>query len=129
MAAAKYDIVLEEQSDFVLNVGYEDPRGTIVDITGYGAKFEVRDERGASAISRLSATVGEGITLDIPLGMFRIRIISAAIDALADELPDGWRGEWDLLIWPTLASPNINALRLVSGKVKYSRAAAYTIEE
>lgn len=125
MSAAQHDITLEEESQFDLDIQWEDQDCDPKDITGYGAALQVREERDPSSSAHLEANTSNGqITLDTANGVFRVAIPESDVNGVPDSFKDGG-GFFDFLIWPSASSPGVKPKRLVSGRARYERAATY----
>lgn len=119
MSASHWDIDLEEGSDFDLEVQFQDANCDPVNVTGYGAKMQVRDKAEDSGPARLTASVANArITITGATGLFTINISAASVTAIKHIFPTQ-RAAYDLFIWPTAASMEINPKKLLAGKAKY----------
>lgn len=116
MAAAKLDIVLEEDSNFYLKIEYYDENGNMIDMTNYGAAvIFARDKetdyfyRGSVADGVISVLGNSGtIIIDIP---------TSEINNVPYQ-----RGLWELYIYKTINDPTDSPKRLVEGKFVYSKS-------
>lgn len=108
MAAAEYDITIEQGATFKLNLLWEDPAGDPIDVTGYTARMQVR-EKYTSTTTLLSLTSAAG---DIVLGD-TAGTIDITASAVATAAIDEKRGVYDL----ELVSPGGEVTRLIRGCV------------
>jgi len=113
MAAARLDIVLEEDANIQFDFTYKDETGTPIDVNGYGATLVFRKEdneivftdgHASGAVSLASDGL---ITLNVPHTQY-------------DNLPDGSTGRWQLYIFPNTAEPETDRIRLIEGEWVYS---------
>lgn len=109
MAAASYDITIEQGATFLLPLLWKDPQGDPVDLTGYSAKMQVRRKAGSvdPPLLDLSSTNG-GITLGDAAGTIVITASATQTTAMT-----GRTGVYDL----ELTSPTGVVTRLVEGAV------------
>lgn len=80
--AVAYNVVIDQGADWFLNVNYDNPDGTPVNITGYTAALQLRS-LPTDPTSVLSLTTGAGITITGVTGLIAIRataIQTRAID-------------------------------------------------
>ena len=66
----------------VLEVGYQEPDGTPVNLTGYSAKLQVRPKPGDSATALLELTHSSGIAINAAAGTLLVTITPAQSVAL-----------------------------------------------
>ena len=81
MPAAKYDIEIEQGATFSLVITYENPDGTLVNLTGMTARMQVRDPADDSLIVELTTENGR-ITLGGAAGTVTLSITAADTAAL-----------------------------------------------
>jgi len=125
MSAARHDIVLEEESEFEASFVWEDENCNPKDVTGYGAKLEIRNDReDTSPVLAEASTANGRITVDGTNGKFSVLIPETVVNSMATTLT-GLRGEYDFLIWPSASTPSVGATRLLTGRVRYEKAATY----
>lgn len=62
MTARKYDISVEQGATFVMTMIYRDSYGVPVDLTGYGASMQIREEVGGRMFAS-ATTVNSRITV------------------------------------------------------------------
>lgn len=115
MSAANWDFVVEEGSDFQFSFIWFDPSCTTRDVTGYGAKLQMREKIDFPLLWTIS-TANSRITVTGVSGKFDIFLPAASTSAPGHPFS---KGVWDLKVWPTAASPDVNPLRLMEGKVRY----------
>lgn len=123
MPAINWPIKLEEKADFDLNVAWQDDDCNPVNITGYGAKLQVRNKPGA-ATALLTASVSNGlVSLAVKSGVtseFQINIPAASVTAIKDDITDD--AGYTFIVWPTAADPDTDPKRLLHGSVEYSES-------
>lgn len=124
MSAVRWPIELEEGSNFSLQVAWEDDDCKLVNVAGYGARFQVRNLPGSTPLvtattanGRIATAVYGGVT-----SQFNITIPAASISALTSLISDD--AEYTFVVWPTAASPSADPVRLMDGPVTYSRSFA-----
>lgn len=61
---------------FILNATYKDPLGNVIDLSGYGITFQVRNDFGGNVICA-TATEQDGITIDPVTKIVSITMTSA----------------------------------------------------
>lgn len=82
MAAAPYDILIEQGATFQLNLVYKDSSGTPIDISGYTARMQVRRTYDAPT-PLLNLTTENGcITLGGVAGTVEVEAPADVTDAL-----------------------------------------------
>lgn len=111
MAAATYNILIEQGATFQLHIVYKDSNDAPVNLTGYTARMQVR-QKYSDATALLTLTTANGaITLGGALGT--IDVVAAA--DLTDEITARC-GVYDL----ELQSPSGVVTRLIEGAVTIS---------
>lgn len=118
MSAPVWNIVLEEGSDFELVFIWKDGCDAI-NVTGYGARFAVRNDPDESALVLGSVTGGQ-ISVSGVSGQFTLLLGATTIDALKNTL-DTKKAKYAFTIWPGASTPAVNPKRLLQGRVDYSR--------
>ena len=118
MSAPNWNITFEENSDFDLVLVYKNGCA-VVDVTGYGARFAVRNNPDESALVVASVTGGQ-ITIAGTTGQFTISIGATTINTLKNTL-DPRKARYSFSIWPNALTDTINPKRLLEGKVDYTR--------
>ena len=118
MSAPIWNIILEEGSDFDLVLVYKSGC-TVVDITGYGARFAIRNDPDESALLVSSITGGQ-ITVAGTTGQFTLLVGATTVDTLKN-LIDASKAKYAFTIWPSANTPDVNPRRLLQGSVKFSR--------
>lgn len=83
--AVAYNITIDQGADFFLNVTYDNPNGTPVDITDYTAEMQVRTNPN-SPTAVLTLTDGDGITITGEEGLVAIHATAVQTRAI-DEGP------------------------------------------
>ena len=72
MSAGIYNFTLDQGSTWTLQIVYEDPNGTPINLTGYNAQMKVRKKADSSAVVLSLATGGGGIVITGPTGTINI---------------------------------------------------------
>ena len=104
--ASKYNIKLDQGSDYSLSLTYKDPTGNVIDLTGYTARMDVRMTHTTPS-KIISLTTENGmIQLDAANGVINLSIDAANTANLA-----ATNSVYDL----ELVTGN-NVLRLIEGK-------------
>ena len=109
MAAADYDLLIEQGATFELSIVWKDNEGTPIDISGYSARMQIRKTYDSEPVINL--TDGSGITLGGITGSIDISIDADTTDGLIIN-----RGRYDL----ELESNGI-VTRLIQGTVEISK--------
>jgi hypothetical protein len=113
MAAANYNITIEQGADFSLPLTWKDGTGAVVNVTGYSARMQIRESYDSDDyIISLTSGVGGGITLGGAAGTINIEI-SSSVTANMGLM----RAVYDL----ELVSLSGIVTRLVQGDVTISR--------
>jgi hypothetical protein len=63
MSAGIYNFTLDQGSTWTLQLVYEDPSGTPINLTGYTAEMKVRKKADSSAVVLYLSTANGGITI------------------------------------------------------------------
>lgn len=124
MGAARRDIDILENSQFDFYVKKRDSSCTPTDVTGYGAKFQVRETREATGQLLYEATVGNGITVQPSgeTGLFHVQLTVPEVNSPQREWEKAY---YDLVIWPPGGSIVDGAKRLVQGRATWGPAATH----
>ena len=112
MSAGSYDIYIEQGATLSLPIVWKDSSGTVINITGYTARMQVRQSVNSSTVL-LSATTENGkLVIDGSLGKVTISLSAADTAAIT------WHtGVYDL----ELVSSGGVVTRLLEGAVVVSR--------
>lgn len=112
MPTTRYDITVNQGSAFKLNVQALNSDKTVMDLTGYSARMQVRETSASTIVLMSASTLDGGITINSPGGVVMINISAALTTAMT------WNaGEWDLEIYTDAA----NVIRLVKGYASLSQ--------
>jgi len=125
MSAARHDIVIEDNSQFDFYITKEDSECVATDITGYGAKWQVRAAKASTSTVLFETTVGSGIIIQPSGETGKIRIQLTVAQVNAPGVATWGRGWHDLLIWPPTGSITDGAKKLVKGKVDRDLAVTF----
>lgn len=112
MAAAYYDILIEQGATFVKNIIWKDSNGDPVDITGYTARMQIRRKKSSTTVEHSATTENDGITLGLTAGT--IDILIPATDTAEFEFT---KGVYDL----ELVDPQGKVYRIIEGGVEVSK--------
>ena len=80
MAAANYDLYIEQGATFTLQLVWKDDEGTPIDITGYSARMQIRRNYGSEPV--ISLADGEGLVLGNTAGTIEITITDEQTEAI-----------------------------------------------
>jgi len=102
----RHNITLEQGATWRLEVRWEDESGSPVDLVGWTARMQVREEHSSqSALVSLASPPGEGILIDGPSGTVSIEIpasvtasLPAPLEAVYDLEVEGPGGEVERLL-------------------------------
>jgi len=113
MAAANYDILIEQGATFLLNLRWKDSEGDGIDLLGYEARMQIRKSSQSPTIELELTSDGsdQSITFGTDYGF-----ISLEIDAVTTSQLEIRRGVYDF----ELVSPTGEVTRLVQGSVTVS---------
>lgn len=111
MAAADYDLLIEQGATFELSIVWKDDEGTPIDITGYSARMQIRQTYDTDPVISLTSASGGGIVLGGATGTIDITIGANTTDDIEIR-----RGRYDLEL--ELAGV---VTRLIQGGVDISR--------
>jgi len=118
MPAERLDITLSTNGDFEWNFRLETNACSIISITGYGAKLQIRDKAEGSLILEASHTTY--INVNTTTNEFEVDIPQSAIEGVKGTFrANKWRGVWDFVVWPTAASPTVDPIDVAYGTVRY----------
>lgn len=81
--AVQYNVEIDQGADWFLNVTYENPAGTPVNITSYTAALQLRSLPD-SETAVLSLTTGSGITITGASGLIAIHATAAQTRVIDD---------------------------------------------
>jgi len=83
LPAGSYNIVCDQGATFGLSMTYKDANGTVINLTGYTARMQVRSKANASTtIVSLTSSPAAGITLGGAAGTIVISISATSTAAL-----------------------------------------------
>jgi hypothetical protein len=111
MAAADYDLLIEQGATFELSIVWKDDEGAPIDITGYSARMQIRQNYDTDPVISLTSASGGGIVLGGTAGSIDITIGANSTDDIEIR-----RGRYDLEL--ELAGV---VTRLIQGSVDISR--------
>lgn len=112
MAAASYDFEIEQGSTLLKPIVWKDSTGTVVNLTGYTAKMQIRKSVSSDEVLLELSTVNGKLSITENTGTITM-IFSAATTAAID-----WsRGKYDL----ELTSSTGTVTRLIEGEITVSK--------
>lgn len=119
MAAARYSFTIEQGATFQRNVVYTDSTGSVVDLSNYGARMQIRPNVDSSDVYvSLSSTIGDdGSGLLITPTSGSIQII---ISAVSSSMLTFNEAKYDLEIYSGSGDTEF-VTRLLEGNVKLSK--------
>jgi hypothetical protein len=79
--AVLYNVVIDQGANWFLNVTYENPNGTPVNLTGYTAALQLRS-LPSDTVAVLSLTTGSGITITGVSGLVAIQATATQTRAI-----------------------------------------------
>ena len=79
--AVAYNVVIDQGADWFLDVNYDNPNGTPVNLTGYTAALQLRS-LPTDPVSVLSLTTGAGITITGATGLVSIHATATQTRAI-----------------------------------------------
>lgn len=112
MAAASYDLLIEQGATFIKDLVWKDSTGTAIDVTGYTARMQIRRNKSAVDVLLTATTENGYITMGTTDGAIDIEIPDTVTAALT-----ATRGMYDLEV----ISPGGVVTRLIEGTVEISR--------
>jgi len=103
----RHNIRIEQGATWRLEVGWEDESGSPIDLTGWSARMQIREEHAsANPLVSLTSQPGDGLAIDGPAGLVSIEIpaavtqtIPAPIEAVYDLEIQGPGGEVERLLF------------------------------
>lgn len=116
---AIWPIFVKEHAQFVLNVTLRDYAGVIRDLTGGGARFEIRLTQSPSATLILTADLDDArLSLGGTDGTIYVRIPMSVVDAAA-----AWtEGYFDLFFFPVLTDETLQPECVLQGNAVFDAA-------
>lgn len=81
--AVAYNVEIDQGADWFLNVNYDNPDGTPVNLAGYSGALQLRSYPDAStAVLSLTSSAGGGITITAVSGLVAIHATAAQTRAI-----------------------------------------------
>ena len=117
--AGRYDFVIQQGAKFQRNLTYKDSTGNVIDLSGYSARMEIREDHEADSIIGLSTGNGR-IVLGGALGTIQLNLTSAETLSLDFDV-----AEYDLF----LVSPAGEETMILSGFVTLIRRITQVVTE
>ena len=109
--AATYDFEIEQGANLILSFVWKDSAGSLIDLTGYTARMQIRKTKSTSA-TLLSITTSDYITLGGAAGTIAVDVPAATTEAL-----DFTSGVYDL----ELISSGGTVYRFLEGCVELNK--------
>jgi hypothetical protein len=81
--AVLYNVVIDQGANWFLNVTYDNPNGTPVNLTNYTAALQLRS-LPSDTVAVLTLTTGAGITITGATGLVAIQATAAQTRAIDD---------------------------------------------
>lgn len=121
MAAARWDIVIEEESEFDLYVTLYDSACVKKNIDGWGALFQVRKEKSAVSPVLYEASSDDTIFVqpEDEIGLVHVKMYVMKVNNPAEPFEQAF---WDLLMWPANGEAGGKSKRIVQGRAIWSPA-------
>ncbi len=110
MAAAKYDLTIEQGADFSKSFVLKNPDGSVKDLTGHTARMQVRQYVFEDTVLLEATTANGGITLNVVTGTLTVKFSSALTSALTMK-----SGVYDIELINSTGEVN----RLLKGSVSF----------
>jgi len=124
VSAPIWNIILEEGSDFDLEVTYQAADCVAKPVTGYGASFQIRNDPD-DPTSLVTASVANGrVSVAGSSGIFSINVPATSVDAVKNLINSNAR--YNFVIWPGASTPAVDPKRLLEGSISYRKAFAST---
>jgi len=81
--AVAYNVVIDQGADWFLNVNYDNPNGTPVNLSGYSSALQLRSYPDApTAVLSLTSSAGGGITITGVSGLVAIHATATQTRAI-----------------------------------------------
>jgi hypothetical protein len=81
--AVAYNVEIDQGADWFLNVNYDNPNGTPVNLAGYSAALQLRSYPDAStAVLSLTSSIGGGIVITAATGVVAIHATATQTRAI-----------------------------------------------
>ena len=112
MTAAAYDFVIEQGATLSKTFVWKDSTGTIINLSGYTARMQIRQTVSASTILLDLSTLNGRIIITALTGQIRLLVAAADTGAITWQ-----RGKYDL----ELVSSTGVVTRLLYGEVEVSK--------
>lgn len=111
--AVLYNVVIDQGADWFLNVEYDNPNGTAVNLTNYTAALQLRS-LPTDTVAVLTLTTGAGITITGATGLVAIHATATQTRAIDEGIY-----YYDLEI-TSPATPTAVVTRLIQGQAEVS---------
>lgn len=124
MAAAEWPITIEENSTFHFYIRKMVNKCTAQDITGWGARVQIREAKSPLSTILYEANAPAQISIQEggELGLFHIALPITTINSPGALFTKAY---WDMLVWDGTGSITSGAIRLIQGPVKWSAAVTH----
>jgi hypothetical protein len=115
MGSGRYDISVDQGSTFRKTITWKDSSNTVVNLTGYTARMQVRPTYSSASATVSLTTANGGVVLGGTSGTIQLYISATATAAIPTASPsqfsDAFIGVYDL----ELVSPSGDVTRLLNG--------------
>ena len=118
MAAARFDILLEEHSDLTFEFTYRDADGNANDLTNWGAAILLaEDDESKPFYVGYAGDADQPILVGGANGLIELQVPYTYYDNLNIK-----KGYWELYIYPTAGDATDRPKRLLFGEFKYKKS-------
>lgn len=119
MSAVRLDQTIFDNRDWSLEFFWYDSNDALIDVSGYGAILVVKEELDVNAKELIKSTHQNDISIGGANGRIAFTVPAAKTSNLAFET-----GYWELVIFPTAATPTSGPIEFMWGEVVYRRTLA-----
>ena len=121
MAAGKYSFIIEQGATTDFEIQYKDSSNSAVDLTGYGARMQIRSDYGGTVIAELSSSLKDDKTgLNLSGSNGTTALSSGSIGIFISAASSSTFTFNEALYDLELVSGSV-VTRLIEGKVKLSK--------
>lgn len=118
-AVAEWDIDIYQGSTWRIRFKWVDMLGFPMDLTGYGARMQVRKHEGASALISIDSDQDEIVTDEE--GHIDVTIPAVKTQGEAGIPLDFKRAEWDIFLYPNNADRTVYPVAICEGIATYTK--------
>lgn len=81
--AVSYNIVIDQGADFFIDINYDNPNGTPVNLTGYSSAMQIRSlPSSPDSVLSLTSAAGGGITITALTGLVSVHATATQTRAI-----------------------------------------------